>query len=105
MRRTSWVVGAGLLTGVLGAAVAAAAPGGKAKEPAVTGRHLKVTKAPAPRFTENLKVMKTLEEGEKHAGKAVAAELKGQVNFAKEDVVFVRWDAGGPPFPALKHPP
>ena len=46
--------------------------------------------------------IKSKDELEKIAGKKAAQELAGQVDFQKQEIVFVSWTTSGPPFGKLE---
>jgi hypothetical protein len=46
--------------------------------------------------------VKSKDELEKVAGKKAAQELVGQVDFQKQEIVFVSWTTSGPPFGKLE---
>jgi len=67
-------------------------------------RQLKFKRASLP-FSdggEGVTLLKSAEDVVKHLNKKVAEEVGGQVNFATEEVVLVRWQSGGPPFGTLQ---
>jgi biotin carboxylase len=47
-------------------------------------------------------VIKSTQELQKVAGKKAAEELASQVDFQKQDIVFVSWTTAGPPFGKLE---
>jgi hypothetical protein len=48
-------------------------------------------------------VFRWMEDVEKSLGKAVAKQIAGKVDFAKQDLVHVAWGSSGPPFGTLRH--
>jgi hypothetical protein len=81
--------------------------GDPAKKGETGVRHLRIDRKDLP-FPpigggSETKILKSQEEVEKVAGAKAATALAKLVDFAKESVVFVSWQTGGPPFGELKY--
>ena len=107
MRYSVWIVGsalAALLFAATTTIVAAAEKSPEKKEPVrklavmLTGEDSIKLSA-----TQGVTEATTAEELKKHFGEALARQLGGNVDFAKEKVVYVGWGSSGPPFDTLEY--
>lgn len=56
-----------------------------------------------PEGARDVKTYGSLDEATKALGEDVTKQFAGQIDFAKEQLVRVRWDTSGPPFGTLEH--